>query len=966
MAAPSPGGGSGASVGSIPAIVGALPTGSVVQDSTQKLVTEVLNWQREKGVTSIPNHHSDGACERSLGNRFKKMLLRRSKALGDRDSAKQLTPAEVALVNSVPGVPLSGCAVRTGTNIQQGPQAVADQGVQPAATTDSDLGEPMQKKRLSPGKAAFSAFREDLRANVQLQLRSETGATATHVDTEQRLGELWLYQSMAEKEAYYNKAGVSAAGLHKQQGKRTTGIAFGALAQNMGAQRRRISNLKRAISEAGSGNEVQAIIAALTKEQQIELLAALQKKHPEKDELSWKRLGRRLVDLLAASAHRKFVFPYQVLSHALRSIGFGCRRRVRESMQILVPRRIWKESRQEEILPHFMPTKADNGRLGYRQCAPEAFRAVLDENCTESSAPMSAKSRPITDKSKDVVFRKSLTDSGRQVFLNFCSSLGISLPTWYRNKKSDHPDVRGGKAKLDTCEDCTHWDNSIEPCIHDALKAIKSDLASMSSDYWKKWDDEIMPTLNAQAEKQISKRVTYEFVQAMARYVRSHKSWDRREAVLGSRKAAQLHQRETNALCTLTIKWGRFEDGHRVGILQVVEHYCWHFTCRDSQTGALRRELLQPAPGRRNILLDFAQSPTLPVGPKQSSRWWFAPSRFSVSCLGFYVWGDGLPPGGQYVMFLSRVMDHTPWYVVAALDHLNTYLPPMSSDCKEEALWSDIGLHFRCYRLWAYWLVHIALTRGHRTLCNFLPGGHGKTRLDGQFGRRSKWTTDIALKHMINDVEQFTRLLNARAAQAHVDNPTSPIVHFVHFEPPPKSTLYDKTLDGEAMRENCMSCHSTYAVSSILQKNGRVKLQDHKLTGQPPQQTCNPRLIAKNSGEQNYEASEDIAAGKPEADGWRRSFRKLEPEKEDNNLKKLSAQYAAVSSALRSLVPLSGRSKTKDHALSALELQQAQKKAADAAVRKAVKEKQKVESSSSSSESSGSDSSSSSTSSGSS
>ena len=223
----------------------------------------------------------------------------------------------------------------------------------------------------------------------------------------------------------------------------------------------------------------------------------------------------------------------------------------------------------------------------------------------------------------------------------------------------------------------------------------------------------------------------------------------------------------------------------------------------------------------------------------------------------------------------------------------------------------------------------------------------------------------MALKHKINDVSQFTRLLNERAARAHADNPTAPLVEFVLFEPPPKATLYAKTLDGEAMRDDSFGCASTYAVSSCLQKNGRVVVRDHKLTGQPPHHSCNPRLISQSKGEKTIEASEDIAAGRPDEDGWRRSFRKVEPEKEDNNLGKLMAQYEDIATKkLRSSLPLSGRSKTKDHALIALERQQSEKKAADAAVRKAIKDKQKVESSSSSSDASESSSSSSSSSSG--
>jgi len=75
------------------------------------LVEEVLAWQSNVGTQRIPSKYSVDTTEAKLGNRFAKLLLRRSKALGRKPSWRQLVPTEVALVNSVPGVPAQGCAV---------------------------------------------------------------------------------------------------------------------------------------------------------------------------------------------------------------------------------------------------------------------------------------------------------------------------------------------------------------------------------------------------------------------------------------------------------------------------------------------------------------------------------------------------------------------------------------------------------------------------------------------------------------------------------------------------------------------------------------------------------------------------------------------------------------------------------------------------------------------------------------
>ena len=97
----------------------------------QKLVEEVLAWQRRNGVQKIPSKYSGDCEERKLALRFVKLLLRRDKALGTEPSRSQLSPSEVALVNSVPGVPLRGCSATascSSTVAQQLPESAAIEG----------------------------------------------------------------------------------------------------------------------------------------------------------------------------------------------------------------------------------------------------------------------------------------------------------------------------------------------------------------------------------------------------------------------------------------------------------------------------------------------------------------------------------------------------------------------------------------------------------------------------------------------------------------------------------------------------------------------------------------------------------------------------------------------------------------------------------------------------------------------
>ena len=83
---------------------------SGVSNIVRTLVDEVLDWQKRNGVQRIPSKYAGRSIQRveieehKLGMRCAKVLLRRYKSLGTAPSEVQLSPFEVALVNSMPGV----------------------------------------------------------------------------------------------------------------------------------------------------------------------------------------------------------------------------------------------------------------------------------------------------------------------------------------------------------------------------------------------------------------------------------------------------------------------------------------------------------------------------------------------------------------------------------------------------------------------------------------------------------------------------------------------------------------------------------------------------------------------------------------------------------------------------------------------------------------------------------------------
>jgi len=76
-------------------------------------VDEVLTWKAKWKTERLPSKHSHDRDEKCLNYWFVRLLQRRFKSLksGARwKPLEQLSEAEIALVNSVPGVLVSGCA----------------------------------------------------------------------------------------------------------------------------------------------------------------------------------------------------------------------------------------------------------------------------------------------------------------------------------------------------------------------------------------------------------------------------------------------------------------------------------------------------------------------------------------------------------------------------------------------------------------------------------------------------------------------------------------------------------------------------------------------------------------------------------------------------------------------------------------------------------------------------------------
>ena len=75
------------------------------QDEGATPYVSVVAWQNTNDARCIPNRCAQDSKERKLGIMLAKLLGRREQSLGAKPSEVQLSPVELALVNSLPGVP---------------------------------------------------------------------------------------------------------------------------------------------------------------------------------------------------------------------------------------------------------------------------------------------------------------------------------------------------------------------------------------------------------------------------------------------------------------------------------------------------------------------------------------------------------------------------------------------------------------------------------------------------------------------------------------------------------------------------------------------------------------------------------------------------------------------------------------------------------------------------------------------
>ena len=87
---------------------------------------------------------------------------------------------------------------------------------------------------------------------------------------------------------------------------------------------------------------------------------------------------------------------------------------------------------------------------------------------------------------------------------------------------------------------------------------------------------------------------------------------------------------------------------------------------------------------------------TLPIGPVEESRIWFARCRLGVAVHSCFVWGRNQHPNGHYITHLSRVLEKGSKYSCAVILNLIPMLN-VDPDCQKLVSWCDCATGYRSY-----------------------------------------------------------------------------------------------------------------------------------------------------------------------------------------------------------------------------------------------------------------------------
>ena len=726
---------------------------------------------------------------------------------------------------------------------------------------------------------------------------------------ERRYREYWSVMDAAQQREYLIKAGADPDGEMPKVsfGKHVAKAKAKANYRDLTNKKKRQRLLKKCLHKVASGREgVQsepADAVALLKDAlpQEHKQAIAQSVRGETEDGSWSNLAKQLVPILMKANTRKRAFPAVAVARSLRLSGWTSRKLANKAFGIEISVRQWRLSADEKNVVN-KDVHVNNGRLNFRKF--KGMKDILHEHSVPTCTfiPGTGRKRQAPVEADQYVMKRARTENISQIHAQCLAGnkeqgvpASCGLSTAYRYAKHDHSEiVRASGRKLDYCTRCAQWDNGMQRQCRAALFEWRNTLKAVWPTYWQKWEEEVLPTIS-----KVGQGLSVEFCTRFEQYIASHRSWDERKTHLSPAECKALWKSENDILKELRSAWKALAADERDGLIAVVKWWHAHFTVRDNQDTHLKAQFLHPPLKVLNFWTDYGQSRTLPIGPVETSAWWYANARLQVNLMGWYIWGTGRVP--MYIVLLSDILDHSCTYTQAGFERVLQEVGPCDAFDSLQ-MWSDVGKHYRATQHLSYWLYTLPKKHKKTTRIDFLEAEHGKGVLDAMFGRIQMWTKTIARTTTIKAVAQWANLLQARADSYVKINPGGPVYKFIHFKPGPRKQYGRDWVD---FADIGIRCNSTYSLSSSLTDGGDVVVSDHVLTGKPAQVRRVAKLLPKPLAGADLEDAPDettvLAAAiacaneaKEDADGWKRAFRKTAPEESKPHIKKMRNTFSAL------------------------------------------------------------------------
>ena len=178
-------------------------------------------------------------------------------------------------------------------------------------------------------------------------------------------------------------------------------------------------------------------------------------------------------------------------------------------------------------------------------------------------------------------------------------------------------------------------------------------------------------------------------------------------------------------------------------MLDVVSMHQLHFTLRDAVKDFFWKCHDEPCEGSFYYQMDFLEHKTLPMGPDESSDWWYATNVLGLTVLVIYVWSKGKVPA--FHVYCSHCRDQSAAFVIACLRDLHNKLNVKAYS--RHVMFADVGSHFRNGYTLNYWCKEMLALQG---ICEtdwiHFPEGHGKGMCDAQGGRMTSWFDIILME----------------------------------------------------------------------------------------------------------------------------------------------------------------------------------------------------------------------------